>query len=510
MNTKPSLFLFLALGAVLSFLPAVAQQTTAFTYQGQLRDGGANANGTYTMVFKLFDAVSGGNQIGSGITNNPILANGLFTVPLDFGAVAFNGSARWLEITIASETLSPREQISVAPYALYALNGVPGPQGSTGPRGPAGLTGVTGPQGLQGVKGDAGPQGLIGLTGAAGPQGPQGAKGDLGSQGPIGLTGTIGPQGSKGETGATGPQGLQGLKGDSGATGPQGIQGPIGATGPKGLQGPVGLTGPSGVQGPQGLPGKDGVDGANGLVSLNGLTNAVSLTAGANITLKTIGNSLEISATQSNSTVIGPWTIDSGTVDVPGVGSISGGLRFSSFGVVRMGIDKDGQGVIVGGDLRATYFHVEKNIDVNGVLYANGDLRGNNAYLNNINAIGSVSAQTFITTSDRNAKEHFNPVDGREVLARVAALPISNWNFKTDPTTRHVGPMAQDFYAAFKVGADDRHIATVDEGGVALAAIQGLHEVVKEKDAEITALKQRLTDLELAVSALAKQKGGTP
>ena len=92
-----------------------------------------------------------------------------------------------------------------------------------------------------------------------------------------------------------------------------------------------------------------------------------------------------------------------------------------------------------------------------------------------------------------------------EILHRVAGLPISNWNFKTDEATRHIGPMAQDFYAAFNVGMDDKHIATVDEDGVALAAIQGLNEKLTaddaQKDAQIKALEQRLSDLEQLVKA---------
>ena len=56
--------------------------------------------------------------------------------------------------------------------------------------------------------------------------------------------------------------------------------------------------------------------------------------------------------------------------------------------------------------------------------------------------------------------------------------------------------MAQDFYAAFNIGSDDKHISTVDEGGVALAAIQGLNEKLKEKDAKIEAMEKRLADLE--------------
>ncbi|HEX7568939.1 MAG TPA: tail fiber domain-containing protein, partial [Verrucomicrobiae bacterium] len=123
---------------------------------------------------------------------------------------------------------------------------------------------------------------------------------------------------------------------------------------------------------------------------------------------------------------------------------------------------------------------------------------------------GDVTARGYNTSSDRAAKENFLPITSRDILEKVVGLPISRWNFKADATTQHIGPMAQDFYAAFNVGTDEKHIAIVDEGGVALAAIQGLHEIVREKDADIAALKQRLTDLEKAVSELAKQKGNTP
>ncbi len=111
----------------------------------------------------------------------------------------------------------------------------------------------------------------------------------------------------------------------------------------------------------------------------------------------------------------------------------------------------------------------------------------------------SVSANSFITTSDRNAKEHFRPIDPDEVLQRVLALPLSRWNFKNDTGVTHLGPMAQDFRAAFGLGADDRHIATVDADGVALAAIQGLNqklvEELKRRDAEIAELKRMVRSL---------------
>jgi hypothetical protein len=115
---------------------------------------------------------------------------------------------------------------------------------------------------------------------------------------------------------------------------------------------------------------------------------------------------------------------------------------------------------------------------------------------------GTVFSKGVALTSDRNVKDHFESVDTQAVLARVAALPLSEWSYRDDPRqTRHVGPVAQDFHAAFGLnGADDKHISMVDEGGIALAAIQGLNQKLadelKQKEAEITKLEQRLEALE--------------
>jgi len=113
---------------------------------------------------------------------------------------------------------------------------------------------------------------------------------------------------------------------------------------------------------------------------------------------------------------------------------------------------------------------------------------------------------SWSSMSDRNAKDGFTPVNSQAVLAEVASLPLTTWSYKTEPGVRHVGPMAQDFHTAFAVGEDDRHIAEVDEGGVALAAIQALNQKVEEqrgqleqKETELTELKQRLQALEKIV-----------
>jgi hypothetical protein len=87
-------------------------------------------------------------------------------------------------------------------------------------------------------------------------------------------------------------------------------------------------------------------------------------------------------------------------------------------------------------------------------------------------------------------------VDPSDILDKVTKLPVSEWSYKVDAQTRHIGPMAQDFYSQFNIGTDDRHIAPIDEGGVALTAIKGLNQKLekqlKEKDDQIQDLKRQL------------------
>ncbi|HYP18139.1 MAG TPA: tail fiber domain-containing protein [Opitutus sp.] len=110
---------------------------------------------------------------------------------------------------------------------------------------------------------------------------------------------------------------------------------------------------------------------------------------------------------------------------------------------------------------------------------------------------------TLVSKSDRDAKENFAPVDAADVLAKVVALPISRWSYKDDERkSLHVGPMAQDFHAAFHLGEDDKHIATVDADGIALAAIQARHAELKARDATVEELNRRLARMESLVERL--------
>ncbi len=152
--TKHTLFFWLLLACCINGMEAKAQTITAFTYQGRLTENGAPANGSYEFRFELRDAAAAGAAVGNAVTNSAVaVSNGVFTVAIDFGASPFTGAARWLEIGVRSNgvataftTLSPRQAITAAPYAVYALT----PAGPQGPQGPAGLQGVPGPQGPPG------------------------------------------------------------------------------------------------------------------------------------------------------------------------------------------------------------------------------------------------------------------------------------------------------------------------------------------------------------------------
>ncbi len=123
---------------------------------------------------------------------------------------------------------------------------------------------------------------------------------------------------------------------------------------------------------------------------------------------------------------------------------------------------------------------------------------------------GNITARgVLLHSSDRNLKENIQNVDPQEVLGKLVDLPISTWNYIHDEdNTPHMGPMAQDFYATFGLGVDDKTIAEIDKSGIAIAAIQGLNAKVDAKDQKIAEqaeaiaeLTERLDRLEAMLSA---------
>lgn len=112
---------------ILASNSVVFGQSSSFTYQGRLNDGGTPASGNYDLEFRLFDVQSGGTALATQQQLNVAVSSGVFTVVLDFGA-NFNGGSRWLEIGVRPAggstftTLAPRQPITSTPYAIRSLN----------------------------------------------------------------------------------------------------------------------------------------------------------------------------------------------------------------------------------------------------------------------------------------------------------------------------------------------------------------------------------------------------
>jgi Chaperone of endosialidase len=102
----------------------------------------------------------------------------------------------------------------------------------------------------------------------------------------------------------------------------------------------------------------------------------------------------------------------------------------------------------------------------------------------------------LVTTSTRDAKQDIAPADSQAILARLTALPIATWSYKQDPGSKHLGPMAEDFYDAFGLGSTNKGISVLDASTVALAAIQALSHQLDLKQQQVDTLEARLKAVE--------------
>ncbi len=115
---------------------------------------------------------------------------------------------------------------------------------------------------------------------------------------------------------------------------------------------------------------------------------------------------------------------------------------------------------------------------------------------------GSVRGTQFISTSSRQFKEDFRTIDPSQILNRMAELPLTSWRYRSETSMlRHVGPVAEDFQRLFGLG-DGHTISTVDADGILMASMQAVALRLKEKDAEVAALKQANLELEARLVAL--------
>lgn len=426
--------------------PALRGQmmTTAFTYQGLIKASGSPVNGTCDFIFTLYN--SGGSQVGSSYgVNNLTVANGLFTVQLDFGS-AFLGQALWLQTQSrcpaasgSYATLSPRQALTAAPYAL-ALPGLHTEINATSPN----LIG--------GYIGNAVTAGVVGA---------------VISGGGTGLYFGVASANLVTDDYGTVAGGFRNRAGDNTGTTSDAVFGTVGGGG-------------------------------------GNTASAFEATVGGGGGNTASGYAAMVGGGQSNS-ASGSWATAGG-------GSFN--TASGSYAAVPGGFQNVAQGdySFAAGRRAKTYnpgcFVLADSTDADEPCYTDNHFifRATNGF--RVWTTANHSAGVFLpaggnawsSVSDRSAKENLAPVDGRATLALLASIPIQSWNYKSqDNSIRHMGPMAQDFYAAFGLGEDDKHISTVDADGVALAAITGLYQELKERDAKIATLEARLAELELTL-----------
>jgi hypothetical protein len=603
-----------------------------FTYQGELRSGGNLHNGLCDFQFSLFDALNAGVQQGSTQTvTNVTVAGGRFTVVLNsgaqFGARAFDGSARWLAIAVRCPAgsggytaLIPRQALTAAPLAL-ALPGLRTEINVTSPNVVGGYISNTVSGGVTGATigggGSVGSPNVVTANNAT----VGGGDSNTASGSGAAVSGGYGNSASANWTTIAGGYlnttnnmfaAVGGGYGNtaSGAAATVGGGGYIDAgSGANVASGAASTIGGGGLNTASGyvstVAGGGNNQASNTYASVGGgRQNTASgeratvgggqgnLASGAGATVGGGGwNGGTINGNQARgtaSTVAGGWgnvittsaaygaigggqgNSASGSSATVGGGAnnnasgnntaVGGGVNNTASGGWAtvgggFGNTASGSDAVVGGGTGNTASGVGATVPGGQSNLASGDTSfaaGNNARATHTgsfvwacnacattyspgnhtftaNAINgfwfgsapagtitpTLGAGTFISTStgarltfagvwtnasDHSLKTDFAPVDGVAVLNTLMGLPVTSWTYKVeDAGIRHIGPTAQDFYAAFGLGDSDSSIGTVDADGVALAAIQGLYAVVQEQQAENAALRERVAALESVV-----------
>ena len=494
--------------------------STTISFQGRLLDSSGTAvDGTPAMTFRVYTQAEGGTPVWEDGYSVPV-ENGLFNVSLEIPPALFDGQALWLGVQVEGDgqEMRPRQQLLPAPYALYAKSAANASSAEAwllggnadttpgthilGTTDAASLTLVvsgvpalrlepaTVPNLIGGYRANSVTSGVEGATiGGGGQSGyPNMVTADYGTIGG-GTTNTAGGicatiSGGQGNV----VNGFYGTIGGGVSNVVSGTTGTVGggifnaAGGDYTTIGGGATNTASDSYATIGGGVGNVVSGTTGTVG-GGIFNA----AGGDYT--TIGGGEENTASGDRATIAGGSfiTVTGDYATVPGGQYNVAGGDFSFAAGYRA--QANHLGSFVWSDSRSiTPFSSQHHYQFRaraygGFRFEDGEsLWVEMAYLPSSPISTSTGAYlsgggVWTDSSDRNLKENFEPVDGQDVLNRLAGLPISTWNYKAGGSdARHMGPVAQDFYATFGLGEDDRHIAALDSSGVALAAIQELYE----------------------------------
>jgi hypothetical protein len=495
-------------------LSTLSAQGTAFTYQGRLTDNGVPINCAYDLVFRPFNVPTGGTQLAFPNLRTVTITNGLFTTMLDFGSTIFNGDPLWLQIEISTNgfsgivaTLTPRQPLTPTPYATFAASLANGAVDSPQLAGGAVTASKIASNAVTNAKIADGAVDTAQLAGAAVTSGKV-------------ADGTLQPADlNLGNFDRT----FWKVGGNAGTSTDF-----IGTTDDQPFDVRVNNvrvmryrfnTDPS--RSVTNAPNVIGGSSINGTVTTS-VVGATIAGGGGSITNDTFtGGYLESPnrVTANFGTVSGGDGNTASGEDAT-VGGGSQNIASGTFSMVPGGFENTAGGrySFAAGSF-ATASHLGSFVwsdgnDLTSSAAANSVTMRASGGFRFFTASGSVGARlqagdtSWSSICDRDAKKNFSPVNAEAVLEKLAALPVQSWNYKweSDTNTPHLGPMAQDFKAAFYPGRDDKSISTLEFDGVELAAIQGLNQKLSEqetrlknKDSEIQELRQAVAELQKTV-----------
>lgn len=624
MNTKRAIILLII---ALALAANAFGQSSAFNYQGRLNETGASANGTYQFQFKLYDAASGGNQIGGTLTEASVtVTNGTFSTNLDFGGAAFTGGDRYLEIAVrktasdAFTTLTPRQKINSAPYSTKAktaeafsgnLTGdVIGTQNATTVASVGGQTSTNVANAVQAVNnatpsnisntlvkrdalGRISAQGITfgdgttlssansvggNLLGSSNTwTGLNNFTGGINVANPVNpldaankqyvdantvrfVPGNSNPQISVGDANGTGA--MLFLRGGSTCCSSPGQftpadfrvyqNGSFVATGNLGI-------GVSPMEGKgyrtswytykgafrSGYADNEWDDvnvgffswagGSNsmasGLYSLafgdtnfarstssiafgsgNEVKGAAGFSAGAgNRVCDTYGVALGNNARSGGPFIDGKC--DPETFNIRGLAAFAMGYNVTadqdhSFALGKFASNNGFSGTFIWSDgaaqASADTFRNTANNEV--AFRATGGFRFRTNLGGTTGCNLPAGSGVFNCTSSRYTKENFLDIKGFDVLSKLRNIPITSWNYIDEgKTVRHIGPMAEDFFAQFGLGTGNTSIGVQDLAGVSLAAVKELDAQLQTKTEEVNQLQEEVKQLRATQSEMEKR-----
>jgi hypothetical protein len=260
--------------------------------------------------------------------------------------------------------------------------------------------------------------------------------------------------------------------------------------------------------------GNNGTASADRAFAFNGTASGVGAVA--------IGSGAQ--ATSDDALAMGPSSIAGGLASIvlgPSIANgsfgVAIGLQNSASGNFSVAIGKNArtanrQGSVVLGDGCAGFSSDSVFPTANNQVVMRGC--GGVKIFTNQNLTAGVELAAggsgWSAVSDRNRKENFVTVDGEVILAGLQRVPVSSWNYLTqDRAIRHMGPMAQDLYAAFGLGESNLMINSIDIDGVNLAGVQALttrtdalRTQVQTLTTENSALRTRVTELEARLARI--------